>query len=151
MHLPKYEIREELMGDLFESPLIVSHWEETELSIIETPPNLDVEKYEMLEELGMMFSLFAYADGKRVGYALNFLSPNMHYKDVPICSCDALFVSKEHRNSTLGLKLIKETIRIAREHGAKHMLWSAKPDTSLFKLLPRLGFNPQEVVFNKKL
>lgn len=151
MHLPKYEIREELMGDLFRSPLIVSHWEETESGIIPTPPNLDVEKYEMLEEMGMMFSLFAYADGVRVGYALNFITQAMHYKDITLCNCDALFVAKEHRKSSLGIKLIRETQRIAKERGALEMLWTAKPDTELARILPRMGFNLQEIVFNKKL
>ena len=64
---------------------------------------------------------------------------------------DLLFVSKEHRGGSLGIKLMKATEKHAKLLGCKLMLWHAKQDTTLAQMLPRLRYGVQDIVFSKEL
>ena len=86
-----------------------------------------------------------------MGYSINFIGPHMHYSNLRYAHNDALFVKAGHRGGTLGLRLMRETERLAREQGARMMMWHAKPDTALHKLLPRLGYAVQDIAFSKEI
>lgn len=152
--LPKYRIVEELIGDRMSSllpSLLEEHWDEVaknkQLMILK----LDIEKYKLFEELGILVALFAYAEDKIVGYSFNLIQPHLHYADLICAYNDLLFVSKAYRNSPLGIKLIKETEKIAKTKGARLMLWHAKENTTLAKILPRMGCNIQEIIYSKEI
>lgn len=111
----------------------------------------DYDKYQLLEDAGVLFGLYAYEDDKLVGYSLNIVSPHLHYKSVVMCSNDLLFLTPEKRQGRVGLMLIKETERVAKERGCNFMLWHAKTGTYLDKLLPRMGCSVQEIMYSKKI
>ena len=46
------------------------------------------------------------------------------------------------------MRLIKETERMAKERGVQLMLWHAKPNTALEKMMPRLGYGVQDIIFS---
>lgn len=131
--------------------LLEEHWQESarNKSLMVLKP--DVAKYKAMEDSGALLSLIAYVDDRIVGYSVNFLIPHLHYADLMVCSNDVLFVSKEHRESPLGLKLIRDTKRLAKARGAGLMLWHAKEGTALANLLPKLGCKVQEIVFSEAL
>lgn len=113
--------------------------------------NGDYDKYNDLEKSGRLFTLRAFKNKMPVGYSINILETHLHYKDVLVCYNDLLFIHPEYRATPLGLKLIRETEKQAKESGAEVMLWHAKPNTPLDKILPRLGNRLHENIYLKEL
>ena len=124
--VPKTEIRLctldefKVLGDsLFEE-----HYEEIARNkqVMVLKPNWPV--YHKAEEQGTLFTFLAKREGKCIGYSANFIGNHLHYADLLYCQNDLLFVSKDHRGSSLGLKLMKATEKHAKSLGCKLMLLS---------------------------
>ncbi len=153
METSKYNIIEDTFSDKIESmySLFEQHYDEVaknkEVMVLKD----DRLKYETAERTGNMFSLFAYYEGQIVGYSVNFIVNHLHYADLVIGMNDLLFVVPEHRNSVIGLRLIRQTERLAREKGIKLFTWHAKENTSLAKILPALRYQTHEIIFSKVL
>jgi predicted GNAT superfamily acetyltransferase len=111
----------------------------------------DVKVYTALEKQDKLLILAAYIDNKMVGYSVNILSYHLHYADLFYAHNDILFVVEEYRNSKVGLALIKKTEAFAKALDAKLLLWHAKEDTALDKLMPRLGYGVQDIIHSKEL
>ncbi|HEY5993341.1 MAG TPA: GNAT family N-acetyltransferase, partial [Gallionellaceae bacterium] len=103
------------------------------------------------EQSGALLALVAYAGDEITGYSINFVGPHLHYSGLRYAHNDALYVAPEHRGGRLGLRLIRETERLAKEKGARMMMWHAKPDTALEQLIPRLGCGVHEIIYSKEL
>lgn len=127
--------------------LLVDHREEltTNKDLMILSP--DVETYLRLEDLGRMLSLAAFEGEEIIGYSVNIFGQNLHYSDLMMCQNDVLFVRKDKRRGPTGLRLMRETERLAKERGAEMMLWHAKPGTSLDAILPRLGYKVQDIIY----
>lgn len=154
IQLRKYRIEEEsIIGRISEltDNLLSEHWEESSKNKHLMVLNPDVMKYEVLESSGMLFTLFAYVDDELVGYSCNIIQKHIHYSDLLCAYNDVLFVSKKYRDSPLGIRLIKATEKLAKEKGVHLMLWHAKDDTPLSKILPAMRCNLQELIFSKEL
>lgn len=130
--------------------LIQEHWEESAKNkqLMVLAPNYDV--YRDLEAKGNLVNLFAFVDGKVVGYSVNILTPHLHYKNLLTSMNDIIFISKPYRDTPLGLRLIKQTEIACKAAGAKLMMWHAKENTPLEKILER-KYNVQDIVFSKEL
>jgi predicted GNAT superfamily acetyltransferase len=112
----------------------------------------DISTYEMLESKNALLSLGAFdGDDEIVGYSVNIMAHNLHYSDLMMCQSDVLYVREDKRQGPAGLKLMRETERLAKERGAQMMLWHAKPDTNLDQILPRMGYRVQDVVYTRVL
>lgn len=148
-----YEIRsataEEMLANAGE--LFAEHWDEIALNKRVMVLKPDSERYLATEKAGMFFALAAYSDDTIVGYSVNFIMRHMHYADLVIATNDLLFVSAAHRASRLGLQLIRETERTAKERGAALMLWHAKEGTALSKLMQRRAYGVQDIIYSKEL
>ena len=148
-----YEIREASVQQMLDSAteLFEQHYDEIALNknVMVLEPH--VEKYLALEASQEIFVLALYKDDEIIGYSVNFLSHHIHYAKLKVCSNDLLFVKKEHRNGRAGYMLIKETEEFAKQRDAQLMLWHAKPDTALEKLVPRLGYKYQDIIFAKEI
>lgn len=131
--------------------LLVKHWEEIarfkEISAIKP----DLVRYQGIEDDGRFLGLVAMFGDEVVGYSANVFAYNMHYSDLHFCQNDVLYVVPEFRLGRLGLSLIRETVRLAKQRGAHLMLWHAKDDTPLNALLPRLGYEILDVIWAKRL
>lgn len=132
-------------------PLLVEHWGEVARNkeVMVLKPN--VLAYQALEDAGALISLGAFDDGRMVGYAVTICSAHLHYADLIYASNDVIFVAGSHRNGPAGIRLMRETERLALERGARLILWHAKPDTTLDRILPRMGYGVQETVFSRQL
>ena len=153
--MPNYEIRvESVVGripEMRESLLLEEHWQESSKNKHLMVLSPDIAKYENLDNIGNLSCLFAYLDDKLVGYSFNIITSHLHYSNLVCAYNDVLFVSKEHRSSSLGLRLIKATEIECKNRGAKLMLWHAKENTALSKILPKMGCNVQELIFSKEI
>lgn len=147
-------IREITFADLgpVEDTLIREHY----LEVCRNPNlmqlKLDRARYELLEEAGMLLVLGVFDVGDNlVGYTASWICNHIHYADLVYCHNDAIYLAPSHRSGTLGVKLIKETERVAKERGARMVLWHAKPDTPLAAIMPRMGCMVQDILFSKEL
>jgi GNAT superfamily N-acetyltransferase len=132
-------------------PLLEDHREElaTNKALMVLKPDLPV--YIQLEDNGALLSIGAFDGDTIVGYSVNIISRNLHYADVLMCQNDVLYLDPHYRTGPNGLRLIRETERLAKERGCNLVLWHAKPGTNLLHMLPKLGYGTQDVVFSKGL
>lgn len=131
--------------------LLREHWEEVALNKAVMVLEPDEERYQKLEADGTFFALGAFCDGELAGYSGNFITQHIHYASLCYANNDVLFVAKQHRNSPLGLRLIRETEIEARRRGARMMSWHAKENTPLANILPRMGKRIQDIIFSSEL
>lgn len=153
METQKFKIVEQkIMGDIrFFECLFEDHWQEIAKNKKVMVLKPDYDKYRFLEESGIMRTLVAYEDDVVIGYSVNFIQPHLHYSDLTSCYNDIVFLSKEKRNSPVGLKLLRATEKAAKGWGADMMLWHVKEGTSIDSILPRLGYGVQDIVYSKTL
>lgn len=120
----------------------------------------DWEAYLGLEERGQLLALGAWARvpgfhapaGERlVGYAVGVVLPSAHYRDVITLHHDLLFVEEKSRKGGLGARLMSALKILARGRGARRILMHAKPGTVFERLLLRLGFSIEEVIYSKEV
>lgn len=115
-------------------------------------PDPDVERYAMLDQSGMAMALGVFDDADQiVGYSNNLISESLHYQNVYVCQNDAIYLRKDHRHGSMGLRLIRETERQAKARGADIMVWHAKPYTNFDRVLERLQYAVQETVYTRAL
>ena len=93
----------------------------------------------------------AFDNEVMVGYSVNIIVPHLHYMHLSTATNDMIFIAKSHRQGRTGLMLIKATRELCKARGAQIMMWHAKQDTALAKLLPRLGCRVQDIIFSEDL
>jgi len=132
--------------------LLRAHWDEIALNKDVMVLKPDVDKYRQLESMGLVLTLVAYDDDDQIiGYSINFIQHHLHYADLKYVANDVLFVRQDLRGSTrIGRQLIAETEAKAKAIGAQLVLWHAKEGTALATLLPRIGYQVQDIVFSKR-
>ncbi|MEC5161710.1 MULTISPECIES: GNAT family N-acetyltransferase [unclassified Janthinobacterium] len=131
--------------------LLGEHWHESARNKHLMVLKPDLAQYQALEAAGVLVGLVAYDGDAMVGYSVNIITPHLHYADLMCAHNDVLFVASKYRDTPLGLKLIRETERACKARGARLMLWHAKEDTNLSKILPRIGCRVQEIIYTKEL
>ena len=151
--MPEFTLIETTVSDKAEAlmPLLRAHADElADASVLKTAaPNW--EAYRALENTGALLAIVVYAGAEIAGYATAFIGGHLHHAGLRYAHSDALYVAPAHRRSGLGLSLIRETERVARDKGARLMLWHAKPGTALEKILPRIGYRVEETAFCKEI
>jgi GNAT superfamily N-acetyltransferase len=133
------------------SNMFIEHWKEVAKNRELMKISADLEKYKAMEQSGNLVSLFAIKNEEIIGYSVNILSPHLHYKELITAYNDLLFLDRKHRKTSLGGELILKTEEVCKGKGAKLMLFHAKENTSLAKILPRKSYNTHEIIFSKEL
>lgn len=130
--------------------LLEIHWAEcaTDKKTMVLDP--DFETYKQLDSLGRVLALFAYYNDVIVGYAINFVSTHPHYKQMKVCYSDIIFLDPMFRDTSLGLRLKKQTEIEAKNIGCEVVLWSAKEGSTFSKILQR-DCKVQDIIYSKKL
>jgi hypothetical protein len=127
------------------------HWEE--VASMKGKRNLDIDEDFFLktEQNGQLLCLGLFIEGKLIGYSVNILARDTHDKSKLICNNDALFILKEHRNGRGGVLVIKETEKEAKALGAFAVIWHAKPNSPLDKLLERMEYGIKDFLYMKEI
>jgi hypothetical protein len=135
----------------FTTALQTEHWDEIAKNkhLMVLAP--DVEKYRAIENLGKLFAVLAYDGDEMVGYSVNIIDNNLHYRDLIQAQNDVLFVKPTHRAGRLFMRMRDATLKMAAARGARLMLWHAKERTPLAYMLPRLGCKVQDIIFSEEL
>lgn len=129
--------------------LFASHYEEVAARRQNTPLSPDWLRYQALEQNGSLIILAAWEGDRIVGYSVSIVTTALHYSTTVFCQNDVLFVDEAHRRGRLGVRLIRETERIAVAEGTKRVFWHAKEGTALAAILPKLGYGVHEVVYSR--
>ena len=129
--------------------LFASHYEEVAARRQNTPLSPDWLRYQALEQHGSLITLAAWEGERIVGYSVSIVTTALHYSTTIFCQNDVLFVAEAHRRGRLGIRLIRETERIAVAGGTKRVFWHAKQGTALAAILPRLGYGVHELVYSR--
>ena len=134
-----------LAGDLFRA-----HYDEIakHKHVMRLSP--DWLRYKALEQMDGLLLLAAFQDGALVGYAVTFLVTHMHACESLYGQNDVLFVDKGHRGKGVGLRLVRETERLAVSRGARMVTWGARKGSELAGLLPKVGYRATELLFTKE-
>jgi predicted GNAT superfamily acetyltransferase len=128
--------------------LFEAHCEEIAQDMLLAP---DLDAYCLLEDRGALLSLGAFEGDEIVGYSVNLITHNLHHANVTICQNDILYLREDKRQGATGLKLMRETERMAKERGAHMVIWHAKPETNLSGILPRMGYDVRQVCYARMI
>lgn len=139
----------DVIGDI--KPLLELHWQEIASFKDRVPFDPDYERYQAIEEAGALLIIAARRHGLLVGYSIFFLGPHPHYKSTIFAANDIVFLLPGERSGGLGVRLFKESERIAFERGARFISWHIKPINDFSPLLARLGYSHHEIIMAKPL
>lgn len=128
-----------------------AHHDELAAAFHGFPFDPDLERYQRLEQAGLLVLIGAFDDGQLVGYSINSVSPNLDYQTVLCSHCHLLYLAPPYREGRNGLALMDATRAALMARGAKFVMWYAKPDTSLDKLLAHRAVNLHEKMYSEVL
>lgn len=100
--------------------LIAFNWEEVDVEPLFGPLNIDWPKYAMLERAGIYRAISVRKGGKLIGYNGYFVQPHLRHRNSLWAMNDAMFVDKDERRWTLGLRLVQASLKLLGEIGVKH-------------------------------
>ena len=143
-------VREVNIADQFEAalPLMRENWRETGFDF-EFAPSQQI--YETAQASGVLIALGAFHDEELVGYATAVLTEHPFNPAVRMCLTDALYLSPAHRNGPLAGRLMLTVERIAKERGARFVMWHTRAGTKLADVLRKRGYLDADTVVMKEL
>ena len=127
------------------------HYEEIALNKNIMVFNPDITRFQSIEDQGFLLSVGVFDGAQLVGYTINIIGAHLHYADLMCAFNDMLYVHPDYRKSGVGVALINETKRLAKERGVQFMTWHAKENTALATLLLKLECKVQDIVFSEEL
>lgn len=135
-----------------ENGLLTKHWEEIAGNKDKIKLCPDVSKYISLQEAGVLKNVCAYKDTILVGYSVLFVQPHLHYANDVYAYVDVIYVDPEYRNTSVGIRLIKETEEYARSMNVSVLTYHTKPQHAIIeKVLSKLDYKHMENIFGKCL
>lgn len=133
--------------------LVREHWEEVGVHKDEMPLAVDWDKYQRLEDEGMLRVLGARRGKRLVGYNSFMVMPHIHYSGTMHALGDAIFVTTPARRSGVGVRLIQVAERLLAEiarPGYVRIVYHDKAHLELLgPTLRKLGYGAIETVYDK--
>jgi hypothetical protein len=140
----------EKFNDYFEEAkdLLQKHYEEIaeRTDVIKLDP--DVDRYNALEQNGMLETHTIRDNGVLIGYSLWFVSYNIHYKQSLVASSDVLYIAPNYRKGMIGVKFIKWTTEEIKKRKPQKIVFHVKPFMDYGHLLERQGANYFEKLYS---
>lgn len=133
------------------APLLLRHWEEIALKDLNGPLDVDVQMYRNLDAAGVLHITTARDDGNLVGYAVYFLTPNLHYRSLLTADADVFFLVPEYRRGLTGLHLLKAAERALSSSGVTVVMQKTKVAHDCGALFRRMGYAHVENLWMKKV
>lgn len=128
-------------------PLALKNVEETgALGPIEFNP--DKERYEKLEEAGLLFCFTARLSGKLIGYAFFYIHQHSMYNGSWALQ-DVLYFAKEHRGFASAKFLLWQEQEL-KSLGADYSLRQVNRAADYSRTLERMGYENLETTFIKR-
>lgn len=140
------------LGDIKEElkVLLVDHYNELTLNKDVVKLNPIWEAYEAMEKAGR-FVMYIARDDKLWGYSAWFVTPHMHYADLMVAVNDVLYLHKDQRKGSTGIKLIKFSESMLKQRGVNKIVWHIKKSNDWSSILYRMGYSDEEKIVGKIL
>jgi GNAT superfamily N-acetyltransferase len=132
-------------------PLLQRHWEEVALNKDTVPLDPLWDTYAFLDKQDLLLITTVRKGDTLIGYCSNFISPNLHYRSLKVAENDIFWLAPEHRNSRIGLDLLRAAERTARQAGCNKINMKEKIHVPLGRLFAFLGYREIERVHSKTL
>ena len=108
--------------------------------------------FEVMAKMGQLHAVGAFIGDALVGYTVSILCPRHLHYDYAYVQNDVLFVAKEHRDGSVGGRLMAAVRSWGREHGAVEVMWHAKDDTELHRKLDKNGrFRLRDHIYSESI
>ncbi len=129
--------------------LIKEHWKEIAHDQDKIKLNPNWGKYIELEQQNIIHIITVREKRKIIGYNCFIVMPHLHHRDHIFAVNDVLFLKKEYRKGMVGIKLIKRSEQYLSLLNVSKIYITSKVNTTLGKLLPRLGYEKEEENYSK--
>ena len=129
----------------------IEHWQELAEDKDLVPLDPDYDRYIDMDNNGNLFFFSCRKDGELIGYFVGIVCRGLHYATTIDCRLDIFYIRKEHRGSSLGIKLFKAAEKELRALGVDRWYVGCKVKHDTSALFERLGFRPIETFFSKML
>ena len=103
-----------------------------------TRPQIISESYRALSDAGKIRSIGAFDGETVVGVAIVLINESRHYPH-PICSVDALYLSKPWRKGVNGIRLLNKAKEEAKVAGSPGLAFMAPPGSRYDKFCEATG------------
>jgi GNAT superfamily N-acetyltransferase len=131
-------------------PLADEHWREVRWDP-STEADLDTERYEQADELGL-YRMFTLRDrGALIGYAGFWIAPHAMQRGSLQAVADCIYIRPDRRHGLLARNLIARCERALRDLGAQVAHHHVRPARDYGPVLVRLGYAPIETTYAKRL
>lgn len=129
-------------------PLTEKHHKECS-RFIEIPLDPNYQLYLDAEKLGRLCVFTARKGSRLCGYAVFFIQPHPHYSKTIQAFCSLLFIDPEYRGA--GMRFIRFCDEALASEGVKIISHTVTTQMDYSKLLTRLGYEPAELIFERKI
>jgi GNAT superfamily N-acetyltransferase len=127
------------------------HWREVEYYQDEIPLDIDLDKYQLMNDAGMIKIITVRNQSQLVGYIAMLIHLHPHHKNTLYAMNDMFYILPEFRKGRTGIEIFKFTEEVMRAEGVKIMLLSCKAHLDKGTIFKRLGFIPAEISYSKLL
>lgn len=131
--------------------MLQAHYDEICTDKHVKPLDPDYERYEKLNELGMLRVFTVRDDGVMVGYFVSVVAPGLHYQQTMMALNDIMYLEPKYRGGTVGFRLVKLAVEDLKNLGADILTIHMKTDYPFRSLLNKLGFHLTEENWEKVL
>ncbi len=132
-------------------PLVLAHYQEI-ATWHDIPLDPDLAAYAEVERAGMLRTYCARnAYGQLVGYAVFLVRHNLHYRQSKQALQDVLYLDPAYRGRALGLRFIRWCDEQLAAEGVQVVYQHVKRAHDFGPLLERLGYQPLETTYARRL
>jgi GNAT superfamily N-acetyltransferase len=143
----------ELFKDIYEEmyPTLLEHCAEVHKFADTMPLSPDKEKYQVMQEAGVLQIVSVRDSGKLVGYSVDFVTENLHYKEHLYASNDIIFIDPAYRHTGIAKELFEFVHEKLKERGVTATVVSMKSNKTFKALCEAVDMEPFEVSYIKDL
>ena len=131
-------------------PLWTPHYNEVGQNKVKMKLNPDIEKYNLINDLGKLHIVTVRKDGRLAGYHAASIDTLLHYKDILVSNSDLYWIDHSCRGAAgAALKLFAEVERSSRARGVQILYDATKLYLDHDRLFQHLGYKPIERRYSK--
>lgn len=131
-------------------PIMQRHWEEIAIDRETIKLSLDRERYQQMDDAGILHILSAREHGILIGYYIAFILPHVHYKEAGLMAfTDIYYVERAARRGPIGMSLFVEAEKSLRARGVVKTYLSTKVHKDNGPIFERLGWTLTDRTYTK--
>lgn len=144
---------EERYSDAIEEMRLMypAHWAEIEKDADTIPLDMDYERYELLERLGIIHLVTARIDGRMVGYHLFCVSPHLHHKSSLTAVSDIFYLKPSYRKGFNGINFLRFAESSLKARGVQRAAMESTMRRDFGVILRFLGWGVMGHLYSKVL